>query len=158
MVPVGTRYEELTIYMNYTDDQLKSLILEALHRIPDKLSIRKSILEPLGIDIELHTIAICEKQLIKEGLIIEVSPGDPDSIVEITTEGYNAIEFYGNYLAYKKEQEKLFKSRKNLEYLHEKNIRLNNINIIIGIISFIAGILLSDPIKNILKLLMPGDE
>lgn len=157
MIPVGTRYEELTDNMNNTDDDNKSVILETLHRIPDKLSIKKDIFDVLRKDIQLKQIVLYRKQLIKEGLITEENPDDPDSRVEITTEGYNAIEFYGNYIAYKKEQEKLYKSRKNLEYLREKNVRLNNINVIIGIISFIAGILLSDPIKSILKRLIQGD-
>ena len=45
----------------------------------------------------------------------------------------------------------LLNTEKKIIYLKEKNILLKNINLEIAIITFIAGILLSDPIKKLLK-------
>lgn len=48
-------------------------------------------------------------------------------------------------------------SKRSLQYLKERNIRLVNMNINVGIITFIAGILLSDQVKNILKQWLEDD-
>lgn len=137
--------------MDYTDDQLKNIILQVLHRIPDKLSIQKNILSPLKIELDASRLSIIRNQLVKEGLLMEEDSKDSNSLVEITKAGYDAIEFYGNYANYKKQQDKFRRLRQETAYLKARNLRLKNVNMIVGIISFILGILLSDPIKSILK-------
>lgn len=97
------------------NENLIQIILEALYRIPDYLSIQKNILEPLNIKTD------------------------------------TAIEIFGTYEAYSQEQKRTALSQREVQYLKEKNIRLKNLNIIVGMISFILGILLSSPIKNILR-------
>lgn len=61
---------------------------------------------------------------------------------------------YSQYLESKKEDKKI---NVQIKRLTRDNIRLKNLNIVIGIISFIAGILLSSPIKSILKLWLEAD-
>lgn len=145
--------------MEYTDDQIKNKILQILHKLPDKMLLRKNILEPLKIDIEPVHARILYIQLMREGLIkeYEMKPDDEDFVLEITKEGYEVIEYFEDYIAYKKEQKKYKNVQRELDYLKAKNIRLTNLNLIVGIISFILGILLSSPIKRILMQWLTSD-
>lgn len=73
----------------------------------------------------------------------------------LTEEGFNMLSVYGNYLAYidNKQEEVLYK--KKIQKLKLQNMVLVNMKIklfiITSLLSFIAGILLSDPIKSIWK-------
>lgn len=78
-------------------------------------------------------------------------------ILEITKEGYEAIEYFDDYVAYKKEQKKYNNVQRELDYLKAKNIRFTNLNLFVGLISFILGILLSSPIKRILMQWLTSD-
>ena len=159
VVPVGTRYEEYSLYYTMNNnDKIADIILQALHHIPDYLSIRDNILTPLKIDVSDKEVMLIRRRLAMLDLIEEQEPNSPVSLIKITPKGYQAIEYFGTYEAYCKEQKKLATSEREILYLKEKNIRLKNLNIIIGIISFIAGLLLSTPARNILRQWLVSDQ
>lgn len=139
----------------FQDDDLQDIVLQALYRIPDYLSIENNILIPLHINSEQGRILIIRKRLVVEGLIEEKEPDSPSSLVKITPKGYQIIDDFGTYKNYKKEHRKISQSQRAIQQLEEKNLRLKNLNIIVGLISFLigslSGFLLSDPIKNILR-------
>lgn len=140
-----------------TDEEFADTVMEALYRIPDYLSIHRNIVEPLNLKIdEIHIRIVC-RRLLLEGLIEECNSDQKGSLVRITQEGYKAINLFDTYTSYKKEAKKISLSEREITYLKEKNIRLKNLNLIIGIVSFIAGILLSTPIKSILRQWLIGD-
>lgn len=143
------------------DEDLLNIILQALYRIPDYLSIQKNILIPLNIKSEESTIMILRKRLVAEGLIEEKEPESPSSLVKITPKGYQAIRDFDTYKDYEKEQKRMARNQRTIQYLEEKNLRLKNLNIIVGLVSFIigslSGILLSDPIKSILRRWLEAD-
>ncbi len=139
------------------DNRLADIILQALYHVPDYLSIQDNILVPLKVEETDKKIMLIRRRLFMQGMIEEQDSADIYSLVKITPKGYQAIDLYGTYDAYCKEQKKMKLSQREILYLKERNIRLKNLNIIIGIISFIGGILLSSPIKNILKLWLEAD-
>lgn len=139
------------------DNRLADIILQALYHVPDYLSIQDNILYPLKIEVTDEKIMLIRRRLFMQGMIEEQDPDDVHSLVKITPKGYQAIDLFATYDAYCKEQKRMKISQREILYLKEKNIRLKNLNIVIGIISFIAGILLSSPIKNILKLWLEAD-
>lgn len=164
VVPVVTRYEELRFYIirmkdsaprTFTEAELTEIILQALYKIPDYLSVQKNILLPLNIKTEEGTIMMIRKRLVAQGLIVEKEPESPLSLIKITSEGYQAIRDFDTYKNYDKEQKRMALSQRRIQYLEERNLRLKNLNILIGIASFLigslSGVLLSDPIKSILK-------
>ena len=114
------------------------------------MSVQHNIIKPLNLNIdELHIRIVC-RQLLLEGLIEECN-SEKGILIRITQEGYKAIKLFDTYTIYKRETKKAALSEKKIIYLKEKNILLKNINLEIAIITFIAGILLSDPIKKLLK-------
>jgi hypothetical protein len=80
----------------------------------------------------------------------------------LTHEGFNMLSVYGNYLTYieNKQEEVLYK--KKIQKLKLQNMVLVNMKIklfiITSLLSFIAGILLSDPIKSIWKHILSISE
>lgn len=140
--------------------KMKNTILCDLYKLPVRKRIQKDIFTPL--DIHLHSVQLFtyRKQLVAEGLVQEFNPAEEDCEIEITTKGYEAIQLHGNYQNYCMEKKKQVLSERSLQYLKERNLRLKNLNIIISIISFITGsitgVLLSDPIRNILRRWMEG--
>ena len=132
-------------------DKLADIILQALHHIPDYLSVQDNILKPLNMDITDKEIMLVRKRLSMLDLIVEQYPESPKSLIKITPKGYQAIEYFGTYEAYSKEQKKTALTERRIRYLEEKNIELKNLNIIVGVISFIIGILLSGPLKSMLR-------
>lgn len=140
--------------------KMKNTILCDLYKLPVRKRIQKDIFAPL--DIHLHNVQLYtyRKQLIAEGLIQEHNPTEDDCEVEITMKGYEAIQLHGSYQAYCTEKKKQAMTERSLQYLKERNLRLKNLNIIVGLISFITGsitgILLSDPIRNILRQWLEG--
>lgn len=140
--------------------KMKNTILCDLYKLPVRKRIQKDIFAPL--DIHLHNVQLYtyRKQLIAEGLIQEHNPTEGDCEVEITMKGYEAIQLHGSYQAYCTEKKKQAMTERSLQYLKERNLRLKNLNIIVGLISFItgsiAGFLLSDPIRNILRQWLEG--
>lgn len=143
------------------DEDLLNIILQSLYRIPDYLSIQKNILIPLNIKSEESTIIILRKRLVAEGLIEEKEPESPSSLVKITPKGYQAIRDFDTYEDYEKELKRMARNQRTIQYLEEKNLRLKNLNIIVGLVSFIigslSGLLLSDPIKSILRRWLEAD-
>lgn len=136
-------------------DKLADIILQALHHIPDYLSVQDNILKPLNMDITDKEIMMIRKRLVAQGLIVEKEPESPLSLIKITSEGYQAIRDFDTYKNYDKEQKRMALSQRRIQYLEERNLRLKNLNILIGIASFLigslSGVLLSDPIKSMLK-------
>lgn len=139
------------------DSRLADIILQALYHVPDHLSIQDNILAPLRIEVSTKKIMLIRRHLFMQGLIEEQDSDDVSSLVKITVKGYQIIDLYGTYDAYCKEQKRMSLTQREILYLKERNIRLKNLNIVIGIIAFITGILLSSPIKNILKLWLEAD-
>lgn len=95
------------------------------------------------------------KQLVIEGLVTELNPNEEDSLIEITPKGYKAIQIYGNYINYvRAKQQEVSLSQKH-QKIQQRYLKLKVISIIVtiilSIVSFIAGILLSTPIRNILQ-------
>lgn len=133
------------------DDNLADIILQAAYRIPSYISVQKNIFAPLNMESDIKQIMFAQKRLALEGLIEEKDPDSTNSLIKITPKGYYAIEMFETYKSYRKEQKKLALSQHEILFLKERNIRLKNLNIIVGTIFFILGILLSTPIKNILK-------
>ena len=96
-------------------------------------------------------VMLIRRRLSMLDLIVEQYPDSPESLIKITPKGYQAIEYFGTYEAYCKEQKKTALTERRIRYLEEKNIQLKNLNIIVGLVSFIIGILLSSPLKSILR-------
>ncbi len=94
------------------------------------------------------------KQLVIEGLITESNPNEEDSLIEATPEGYKVIQLYGNYMDYVKAKKKDASLSRESKEIQQKFLKLKFvctvITIILSILSFITGILLSDRIQNIL--------
>nr|DAW68870.1 MAG TPA: hypothetical protein [Bacteriophage sp.] len=143
----------------YTVDELKNIILTVLHRFPHKLSLKKIVLDSLKIDADPEILFPVIKQLVKEDMIIEYpSVSISDLQIEITAKGYEIIEMYDSYINYKKENRKMWKTKGEVERLKAENIKLSNLKlrffILTSVVSFILGILLSNPIKNIYMILL----
>lgn len=104
------------------------------------------------LDTQLITY---RKQLVMEGLITEEEPDEVHSLIEITPKGYEAIQTFGSYQAYIIDQQRAIKIQRESEIMKSRYLRLKIIGIIIttslSILSFIAGILLSDQVKGILQ-------
>lgn len=157
MVPVGTRHKELIIYryMNSLDTHFKDIILRNLYKHPTSKRIQCDIMDEL--QVKLHPVQLVEyrKQLVIEELITEENPDEQDSPIEITAKGYEAIETFGSYQTYitNKQKSKYFQHKR--EIMESRYLKMKTLNIIITmiltIISFITGILLSDQIKELLK-------
>lgn len=148
--------------MDSFDDNFKNTILLDLYKSPLKKRIQYDIFDLLNIRLYPSQLKSYRKQLVAEGLIKEENSDEEDSPIEITPEGYRAIQLFGTYQEYLKESKKMALSEREVLYLKERNIRLRNLNIIVGTICFIvgsiSGILLSDPIKSILKQWLGGDQ
>lgn len=90
-----------------------------------------------------------------EGLITEDVPDEIDSPVEIPPKGYDIIHLHGSYDGYIKSMRQDEELRKESERLQAKYLKLKMYHTIFTIIctigSFIAGILLSGPIKELLQ-------
>ena len=130
---------------------MKNTILCDLFTMPTRKRIQRDIMEPLGIRLHEVQLYAYRKQLVAEGMITEYEDGTPDCEIEITVKGYEVIQFFGTYPAYCKEKRKQALSERNLQYLKERNLRLVNLNIIVGFVSFILGALLSAPLKTLVR-------
>lgn len=137
-------------------DRMKNSILCDLYALPTRKRIQRDIMEALGIHLHEVQLYAYRKQLVAEELIKEYEDGTTDCEVEITLKGYEAIQLFGTYQDYCREKKKQAQSERSLQYLKERNLRLTNLNIIIGFLSFIAGILLSGPVKTLLSQWLAG--
>lgn len=136
---------------------MKNIILCNLYKLPTKKRIQRDIFDELKIHLHTVQLYMYRKQLVAEGLIEEIDEKEEDCEVKITVKGYEAIQLYGSYKAYCIEKQKQTMSERNLQYLKETNLRLVNLNILVGIVTFILGVLLSDPLKNLLRQWMSSD-
>lgn len=134
------------------DDEIKNKILLVLHKIPDALSIQRNVLEPLNIQLDTSRIMMIRKQLVIEGLITERDPKDIQSLIEITPEGYYAVDVFEDYHSYKLHKKQGVALQREVDVLNMKYLRLKTVSIVMTIvatiISFISGVLLSTPIKE----------
>ncbi|WP_288242792.1 hypothetical protein [uncultured Bacteroides sp.] len=88
-------------------DRLADIILQTLHHIPDYLSVQDNILKPLNMNMTDAEIMLIRRRLSMLDLIVEQYPESPKSLIKITPKGYQAIEYFGTYEAYCKEQKKM---------------------------------------------------
>lgn len=134
------------------DEKLTTIILQVLHRIPNYISVQNNILIPLKIEIDDVQIMLIRKRLVLEGLIVEKDPDSIKSLIKITPEGYQAIDVFEDYLSYKQHKKQGVTLQREFDVLNIKYLRLKSISISITImatiISFMSGVLLSDPIKE----------
>lgn len=154
VVPVGTRHKELIFcIMESLEIHFKGIILSDLYCDPRKKRIQYDILDKLQIKLLPEQLISYRKQLIMEGLITEDFPDEIDSPVEITPKGYEIIHLHRSYDAYINSMKQDEELRKESERLQAKYLKLKIYNTVITIfctiISFIAGILLSSPIKQL---------
>lgn len=89
--------------------------------------------------------------------ICDVSHSQNELLIRITAKGIEMIQIHHGYSKYLESKKKDNRVDAEIKMLTPKNIQLKNMNIVVGIISFIVGFLLSDPIKNILKQWLVGD-
>ena len=138
------------------DDEIKNKILVVLHRYPMIASVKMvlDILAGLKITIQPFDIYKLAKQLEIEGLVKYLGTDDKDFSIEITHEGYEVIELYGDYLTFKLNKKNRIELDKEVGILNIRYLRLKTWSIVITIfstiISFIVGVLLSDPVKELL--------
>ena len=139
--------------MESLEIHFKGIILSDLYCDPRKKRIQYDILDKLQIKLLPEQLISYRKQLIMEGLITEDCPDEIDSPVEITPKGYEIIHLHRSYDAYINSMKQDEELRKESERLQAKYLKLKIYNTVITIfctiISFIAGILLSGPIKQI---------
>lgn len=140
--------------MDSLDTHFKDIILRHLYRMPQKQRIQKDIMSRLDTVLLPVQIISYRKQLVMEGLITESNPNEEDSPIEATLEGYKVIQLYGNYMDYVKAKKKEVSLSRESQKMQQKYLKLKFvctiITIILSILSFITGILLSDRIQNIL--------
>nr|DAJ16418.1 MAG TPA: hypothetical protein [Myoviridae sp. ctNqw6] len=140
--------------MDSLDTHFKDIILRHLYRMPQKQRIQKDIMSRLDTVLLPVQIISYRKQLVMEGLITESNPNEEDSPIEATLEGYKVIQLYGNYMDYVKAKKKEVSLSRESQKMQQKYLKLKFvctiITIILSILSFITGILLSYRIQNIL--------
>lgn len=158
VVPVVARYEELMFpyIMEYTDNQIIDLILESAYSVGGYLRFTPTIINKRGINFDKDD---CERfaELISTLGICDVSHSQNEPLIRITAKGIEMIQLHHGYSKYLESKKMDNRVDAEIKMLTKKNIRLKNMNIVVGIISFIVGFLLSDPIKNILKQWLVGD-
>ena len=102
-----------------TEEEFANILMEALYKIPDYMSVQHNIIKPLNLNIdELHIRIVC-RQLLLEGLIEECN-SEKGILIRITQEGYKAIKLFDTYTIYKRETKKAALSEKKIIYLKEK--------------------------------------
>ena len=131
--------------MESLEIHFKGIILSDLYCDPRKKRIQYDILDKLQIKL-------LPEQLISYR-ITEDCPDEIDSPVEITPKGYKIIHLHRSYDAYINSMKQDEELGKESERLQAKYLKLKIYNTVITIfctiISFIAGILLSGPIKQL---------
>lgn len=141
--------------MDSLDTHFKGIILSNLHSDPCKKRIQRDIMDWINIKLLDTQLMTYRKQLVMEGLITEEEPDEVHSLIEITPKGYEAIQTFGSYQAYIIDQQRAIKIQRESEIMKSRYLRLKIIGIIIttllSVLSFIAGILLSDQVKAILQ-------
>lgn len=140
--------------MESLDVHFKNIILQNLYRNPCKKRIQQDIMDRLDTKLFDVQLVMYRKQLVMEGLIIEENPNEVHSFIEITPKGYKAIQTFGSYQSYLSHQQKGIKIQRENEIMKSRYLKLKTISILITtlltVLSFIAGILLSGPIKELL--------
>lgn len=114
--------------MDGFDDNFKNTISLDLYKSPLKKRIQYDIFDLLNIRLYPSQLKSYRKQLVVEELITEYNPDEEDSFIEITPEGYKAIQVYGDYMNYiKAKQREVSLSITNQE-MQQKYLKLKIIS------------------------------
>ena len=134
----------------YTDEDILNRIMEVLERYPTPIKLEEMLFKPLNMDVSSHDAYRLRKKLVILGLITEAEDVQKDTPVSLTKEGMLVMIKYKRYTNYLEAIRKEAETDAGIKSLTKANIRLKNLNIAVGLLSFTAGILLSDPIKDLL--------
>ena len=141
--------------MTSLNSKNKNTIMMALYARPIPQRIQSDIMNPLGITLIKEQIDNCRSQLIIENIIKEELSLEKEVPVIITPHGYKMIERYGSYIDYKLAEKNEFFGKLEHDKLQRQMLKVKItatlITVIMSVISFIAGILLSNPIKSIFQ-------
>lgn len=114
---------------------------------------QKDIFSPLKMSLEPFHVNRLVGQLVIEGLVKKHESDGLDISIEITSDGYEAIDLFGNYFTFKQNKRQKQELERSVNQLNVRYLRLKTwsivITIISTIISFTVGVLLSDPIKEL---------
>lgn len=146
----------LFTFMEYTENQIIDFILEASYSTGGYIRLVPLVITQRGVAFDMED---CERfaGLLSTLGLCDVSFNQKIPFVKITAKGIEIMQLYNSYSQYLESKKEDKKINVQIKRLTRDNIRLKNLNIVIGIISFIAGILLSSPIKSILKLWLEAD-
>ena len=137
------------------DIELLDILFQYMYNNSELLYYERAFREA-GIDENQITIQLLFKlnRLLKaSGFVNETNKmveGFPEGL-KLNSEGMNMLLEYGSYGKYLKEKRKEKKREQNLK---EMKIRKIQIGIIIALIAGFAGIVLSEPVQKVLKLLL----
>ncbi|MDD4432295.1 MAG: hypothetical protein PHN48_01190 [Parabacteroides sp.] len=134
----------------YTDEDILNRIMEVLERYPTPIKLEEMLFKPLKMDVSSHDAYRLRKKLVILGLITEAEDIKGDTPVSLTKEGMLVMIKYKRYTNYLEAIRKESETDAGIKSLTKANIRLKNLNIAVGLLSFTAGILLSDPVKDLL--------
>ena len=134
----------------YTDEDILNRIMEVLERYPTPIKLEEMLFKPLNMDVSSHDAYRLRKKLVILGLITEAEDVQKDTPVSLTKEGMLVMIKYKRYTNYLEAIRKEAETDAGIKSLTKANIRLKNLNIAVGLLSFTAGILLSDPVKDLL--------
>lgn len=133
----------------------KDIILRNLYSDPRKKRIQQDIMDWSGTKLHDAQLISYRKQLVKEELITEEEPDAVDSLIEITSKGYEAIQAFGSYQAYIADQQRVIKLQRESEIMKSRYLKLKTISVVVTTLltalSFIAGVLLSDQVKELIQ-------
>lgn len=136
--------------MEYTDNQIIDFILESAYQTGGYLRFVPLVITQRGIRFDMDD---CDRfaELLSTLGLCDVTFSQKIPLIKITSRGIEMIQLYHGYSQFLESKKTDQEVDAEIKMLTKKNIRLKNMNIVVGIISFIVGLLLSDPIKNILK-------
>lgn len=134
----------------YTDEDILNRIMEVLERYPTPIKLEEMLFKPLNMDVSTLDAYRLRKKLVILGLITEAEDVQKDTPVSLTKEGMLVMVKYKSYANYINAIRKESETDADIKSLTKANIRLKNLNIAVGLLSFTAGILLSDPVKDLL--------
>lgn len=140
----------------YNDEDILNRIMEVLERYPTPIKLEEMLFNPLNMDISRHDAYCLRKKLVILGMITELEDIKGDTPVSLTKEGMLVMIKYKSFTNYLEAIRKESETDADIKALTKANIRLKNLNIAVGLLSFTTGILLSDPVKGLLLRLLFG--
>lgn len=136
---------------DFTDDDILNIIMNELYAKAIVLNLCKDIYPKYKINLSINDSIRIKRKIEISGLAERPIHEQLTDDYRITPKGYEAIQNFGNYKRYIKYQKK--KTSIDIFLLPYKKIVgiLNFTHLLFSLISFIIGILLSDPIKDLLS-------